>query len=316
MANRGLLRGIGVNPPLGKQTSEVYSNFIQGSYPAGHWIARVQRPSWIGNFVVNAPQNATIPAIKVQDTFQTTNLATVRSLFLATDGSGTPLYQLLNAGGAFIYGDKISGQVQLFVGQPAGIDGTTNPASLYGGTGGGNPERIYFVNGVPSGATLPNVTPHNGDWALNQASTSIYNGLYQYISGTWTPFGLATTSATLGANTALSASPTTLSTLTLAVGTWLVHGQALYFPNVALTSNSSVTTSIAAGTGVGSLFGPSNQSVNFASGAPTTAQQNAALATLVSVTTAGTFLLQAGAGNTQLSAFAGGYTGAVAVRVA
>ena len=56
MANRGLLRGRGVNPPIASY-GNVQPAFIQGSYPSGHWTARYTRPTLKGTQIIQAPHN-------------------------------------------------------------------------------------------------------------------------------------------------------------------------------------------------------------------------------------------------------------------
>lgn len=198
MANRGLLRGRGVNPGLGFYRFATNS-FIQGGYPTQPWTARLPRPSLVGPHVIHAPHSMSslLAALTVNDTVQAANVkgGNVRPLFLITDSAGVAIAQIFNAGGAYVSGDRISAGTSVVL-QPAsnptaGIDGTTLPASLFWASSGLPGIRFYAGSGTPTGGVLSfNGQQSNaGDLYYNKsgaAGARLYVCTVAGSPGTWT----------------------------------------------------------------------------------------------------------------------------------
>jgi len=239
VGNRGLLRGRGGNVPLGLngevvrpqpagiQQSQVVPGqlgFIQGPYPTQPWTSRTPRPT-VNGMVVHAPHNPNKPGLQVLEVAQSANVGVIRSLLGVSDAAGIPIAQVFNAGGLLVSGDKITAATGIAPGvsNQAGVDGTTIPSALFGNTGATQPYcRIYFSNGVPSGTTLPSLSPNAGDLCINQAgavatsTTAVVTGppntvtvpngsgvQYQYNGSAWVPMSTINATIVNGSSAAL-----------------------------------------------------------------------------------------------------------------
>jgi hypothetical protein len=240
VGNRGLLRGRGGNVPLGlngevvrpdafagEQQSQLVPGqlgFIQGPYPTQPWTSRTPRPT-VNGMVIHAPHNPNKPGLQVLEVAQSANVGVIRSLMGVSDAAGIPIAQVFNAGGLLVSGDKITAATGIAPGvsNQAGVDGTTIPSALFGNTGATQPYcRIYFSNGVPSGTTLPSLSPNAGDLCINQAgavatsTTAVVTGppntvtvpngsgvQYQYNGSAWVPMSTINATIVNGSSAAL-----------------------------------------------------------------------------------------------------------------
>jgi hypothetical protein len=134
--------------------------------------------------------------------------------------------------------------------------------------------------------------------------------------------GLTEASAVLATNTTLSASvATTLATSpSLGIGTWLLFAVVTLTQNTTTASPLNTACAVVAGTGVATIAGPNEFWISVPAGASLANLVSAALAAVLTVTTAGTFILQAGVSSASLTAAgtASGNnpTGLMAVRIA